>query len=105
MLRISDLKARIKILRSTETKSDEGLGPELSWEEIKSVWMCPLKQRVAPVSVLDGPSIMITQGFMCRPCDILRNDRLIYQNETYDILDVDKGNPSYYIITSKRLVS
>lgn len=105
-LKISDLRARIKILRPIETKSDVGLGPEIDWTVALEIYAQPLKQRVTPTHTLDdGDAVVITQGFNIRPNEVNKGDRLIYQNETYDILDVDKGNPSYYIITSKRLVS
>jgi len=105
-LKISDLRTRIKILKFTEVSPDTGLGPEIDWSVALEIYAQPLKQRVTPTHTLDdGDAIVITQGFNIRPNDVNKGDRLIYQNETYDILDVDKGNPSYYIITSKRLVS
>lgn len=105
MVNLSELRERVQILRQQVIEEDEGLGEEIAFQPFKKIWAKPLKQRITPQVSMDNTEVVIvTQGFQIRSGnDIQKSDRLVWQNNTYKIIDVDTSNPFYYILTTKRV--
>ena len=101
MLNIGKMSHRITIVK-LELGEDEGFGGVPTWTETATVWAEFLQQRVSvSTDAGSGQAVIITQGMRVRPCVIEKDWRVKEGNHVYDVLDVDRSNPGYYVLTTR----
>lgn len=101
MLNIGKMSHRITIIK-LELGEDEGFGGTATWKETATVWAEFLQQRVAVTTDAgSGQAVIITQGMRVRPCEVEKDWRVREGTHTYDVLDVDRSNAGYYVLTTR----
>ena len=101
MLDIGKMTHRITIIK-LELGEDEGFGGEATWKDTATVWAEFLQQRVSVTSDAgSGQTVVITQGMRIRPCEIEKDWRVKEGSHVYDVLDVDRSNSGYYVLTTR----
>ena len=101
-MNIGKMNKRLQIVKNVKVAEDEGFGEKYDWQTIKTVWTEQLKQRITPIAQNgDGESVVVTQGFKVRKTDISKGYRVICNNITYDVVDVDTSDNSCYVLTCK----
>lgn len=102
-MNIGKMRHRIKIIKPVQGE-DVGFGSVMEWVEVATVWAEFLKQRVTPsVTLGDGAAIIITQGIKIRPREIEKSWHVEEKGITYKVIDVDKSNPSEYVLTTESI--
>lgn len=92
---------RITIIK-LELGEDEGFGGEATWKETATVWAEFLNQRVSvSTDAGSGQAVIVTQGMRIRPCEIEKDWKVREGTHTYDVLDVDRSNSGYYMLTTR----
>ena len=101
MLNIGKMSHRITIIK-LELGEDEGFGGEATWKETATVWAEFLNQRVSVTTDAgSGQAVIVTQGMRIRPCEIEKDWKVREGTHTYDVLDVDRSNTGYYVLTTR----
>lgn len=101
MLNIGKMSHRITIIK-LELGEDEGFGGEATWKETATVWAEFLNQRVSvSTDAGSGQAVIVTQGMRIRPCEIEKDWKVREGTHTYDVLDVDRSNSGYYMLTTR----
>lgn len=101
MLNIGKMSHRITIIK-LELGEDEGFGGVPTWTETANVWAEFLQQRVSvSTDAGSGQAVIVTQGMRIRPCEIEKDWRVREGNHVYDVLDVDRSNTGYYVLTTR----
>lgn len=101
MLNIGKMLHRITIIK-LELGEDEGFGGTATWKETATVWAEFLQQRVTVTTdASSGQAVIVTQGMRVRPCVIEKDWKVREGTHTYDVLDVDRSNSGYYVLTTR----
>ena len=102
-MEISKLSHRVTILRKS-LGTDEGLGAPVTFTDDGKAWAELLQQRVTTGVVADdGAAVLITQGIRIRPRLIEKGWRICDKDHTYEVIDVDRSNPSVYVLTTQEV--
>lgn len=102
-MEISKLSHRVTVLRKT-LGTDEGLGAPVIFTDAGKAWAEFLQQRVTTGVVADdGAAVLITQGIRIRPRLIEKGWRVRDKDHTYEVIDVDRSNPSVYVLTTQEV--
>ena len=102
MINPGELNYKMQIQKWQKSVDDDGLGEQGKYTDYKSVYCKMLKQRITPVSVNgDSQSIVVTQGFITRPVDVCKGDKVIVKNREYDVIDIDESDKTQITITTK----
>lgn len=101
MLNIGKMSHRITIIK-LELGEDEGFGGVAIWTDTATVWAEFLNQRVSvSTDAGSGQAVIVTQGMRIRPCEIEKDWKVREGTHTYDVLDVDRSNSGYYMLTTR----
>lgn len=100
---ISKLRHRVTILRKS-LGTDTGLGAPVTFMDDGKAWVEFLQQRVTTGVVADdGAAVMVTQGIRIRPREIEKGWRVQDGGHIYEVIDVDRGNPAVYVLTTQEV--
>lgn len=103
-MEISRLRHRITVLKKT-LGEDTGLGAPVTFTEDGKAWAEFLQQRVTTGVVADdGAAVLVTQGIRIRPREIEKGWRVQDGEHIYEVIDVDRGSPSVYVLTSREVL-